>query len=131
MASNTAFQPCIVNVPALGNRSSHACIVREDGASRVQMKTDGLSATFLRTTVEAGEVGKLRLAAGSKHVHVSGQGWKAQAERVEVRHGGQVVLCGNVKLESEHLGVAASLRAESLTVQLRQGRFEKVCRQAE
>lgn len=129
VTSNEAFALCTCT-PAPRRHSSHFSLVHEDGAARLKMHGDGMASTCTRMTVETPEAGKLRVAAGTKRIHVTGQDWKAQADRVEVRGDGHVVLTGHVRLTSEQIGVGAAVKAEAVTVKLRHGHFETCCRES-
>lgn len=101
-------------------------LVRCCNKSTLAMKSDGLSTTSVRMTIDKGEVGPLTVSAGKKYVHVSGKKWKAQAEQVEICADGRVILSGHVKLLSDKIGVCASVKAEKLCVQVKQGKFQAI-----
>ncbi|MFO0927385.1 MAG: hypothetical protein U0736_10140 [Gemmataceae bacterium] len=90
-----------------------------------------MATTCMRMTVETAEAGKLRVAAGTKRVHVSGQDWKGQADRVEVGAPAELRRAvrprpgdGRADRPERHG------KADAVTVLLRHGKFERCCREA-
>ena len=87
---------------------------------------DGCCAACQRRTVECKTAGKLTLSAGKTSLLVKGADWKAFAEQIDIRDDGRVVLRGNVRMMCDKLGVCASVKAEELNVEVKQGKFEKL-----
>ncbi|MBY0230149.1 MAG: hypothetical protein K2W96_12780, partial [Gemmataceae bacterium] len=72
--------------------------------------------------------GTLEVAAGAKRVHLSGKGWKAQADKAEVDCHGMVTLHGHCKLTCEKLGSGAKLTGDKLRFHVQAGRFMELAR---
>jgi len=98
-------------------------LAKEDGRSKVVMHGPAGMSKAVRMTVEDGPCGKLHLAAGAKHVHVSGDGWKAQADEVVMCGDGCVKLAGHVKLSCDKLGDGVSLTADKVSIRVTGGKF--------
>lgn len=119
------FQPCAAMAPAT-TRTSRLSIVRDKEKSRVRISSPESSITCVRMTMEGGEAGKLIVTAGKKRVHVKGKEWKAEAERIDIRSDGMIVLRGQVKLLSDKIGVCASVKADELHVKVKHGEFDRI-----
>jgi hypothetical protein len=118
---------CVATVPAkVCSSSAHVKLVRCCHKSLVAMKSDDVCMTGVRMTIDKGACGSLTVVAGKKHVHIKGKKWKAQADSVEILADGHIVLCGHVKLISDKIGVCASVKAEKLCVQVKDGKFISV-----
>ena len=101
-------------------------LVYESGKPRLCVKSEGTTTECLRMKLESGATGAVRLAAGKNRVHLVGNKWKAEADRIEVGDDGRIVLAGHVKLTSDKLGVCAAVKAERLCVEVKAGKFEKI-----
>jgi hypothetical protein len=108
------------------HHTSHFSIVHEAGKARLQMMKDGVCSTSVRMKLETDEVGCLRFAAGSHHVHLAGKLWKASADSVELYDDGRMILAGHVKVVSDKVGVCASLRADRVCLRVKHGKVEKI-----
>ena len=97
-----------------------------DGGYMEYHHGDGSIACFKGRTLEDGAAGKLCLSAGKSCLLVKGVDWKAYADQIDVREDGRVVLRGNVRMMCDKLGVCASVRAEELNVEVKNGKFEKL-----
>jgi hypothetical protein len=76
---------------------------------------------------KVGPSSKIRVAAGTKQVHVSGLLWKASADEVQILDGGKrVALTGHVKLTSEKASCKARLAGEDVEVVLKDGQIEQI-----
>jgi hypothetical protein len=116
---------CVATVPAKAC-CAHVELVRCCHKSTLAVQCEGVSAKGVRMTIDKGECGSLTVAAGKKSVHVHGKKWKAFADKVEIQADGRVLLSGHVKLLSEKLGVCASVKADKMCVQVKDGAFEKI-----
>lgn len=97
-------------------------VVHHDGKPHLEMKYGKMTSTVVRMTVDEAPTGKLTMAAGMKYVHVTGDDFKASAEKVEVCDC-CVVLSGQVKLHCEKLGSNATVTADRVCVKVKDGRF--------
>ncbi len=112
---------------AVAKSSAEFLLVKHEGKSRVEMKSgDGRCVRVLRMEMQAPGAGPFKLCAGKKQLHVSGRQWKATADSACMGADGKLVLTGHVKLVSANVGVCASVKAERVCVQLRDGRVEMV-----
>lgn len=109
-----------------GKPIQHVRLIREDGKSRLRMFAADACTVCVRMTREAAPTGRITLAAGKKSIHVTGANWKALADEVDLEPDGRILLRGHVKLTCERLGASASVKAEELCVQVRQGKFERI-----
>lgn len=92
----------------------------------LRIRSEGMTCQCVKTKLNSGEAGNLRLSAGKNLVLISGAQWKAQAERIEIGEDGKMVLHGHVKLSSDRLGAGASVKADRIYVQVRGGKFDRV-----
>ncbi len=122
-------QLCVATTTCPASTGTQVRLVRRCGKPRLEMKADGGSTTCVRMTIERGQAGTLVLAAGKKHVHVKGKMWKACADEVEIHGDGRVTLRGTVKLLSDKIGVCASVKADKLSIQVKQGRLDRIIEQ--
>jgi hypothetical protein len=119
------IERCVATVPACCS-TAHVELVRCCHKTTLAVQCEGVSAKSVRMTLDKGACGSLTVAAGKKHVHVHGKKWKAFADKVSIQADGRVLLSGHVKLLSEKLGVCASVKADELCVQVKDGAFEKI-----
>jgi hypothetical protein len=122
----TPVQLCHAQAMAKPLRTTHLSIVRNGEKACVKMTCGDSCVTSARMTVEGGEAGALTIAAGKKHVHVTGKAWKAQADAIDVRDDGTVTLRGHVVVTSDRIGQGASVKADELCVKVTRGAFDKV-----
>jgi hypothetical protein len=117
----------LADLPRRSPLASHIHVVHEAGKSKLRMEAkDGLASTSVRMKVDGEEMGCLHFVAGKKHVHLTGKMWKACADHVELYDDGRVILTGHVKVVSDKVGVCASLEANRVCLQVKQGKVKKI-----
>lgn len=123
-----AIPPSPVFCPGALRGGKKAHLVKEGGKARVQLCGAGTSSEATRMTVEEGLCGKLKLAAGKKYVHVSGEKWKARADKVELTLDGRVLLEGHVRLSCDRFGEGSTVTGEKVGLRVQNGRFIELVR---
>lgn len=119
--------PCVAVTPTTKYRRTHSySLVAVGNGTVVRSRSDEAEMTFARCTNEIAEVGKVTVSAGKKYVHITGQGWKGMAEQVQIDTDGNVLLTGSAKLECPRLGQGGTVRAYSVSFQVKSGQFEKL-----
>jgi hypothetical protein len=118
-------RPVNVVVPAPMPLRMHktAYLVKENGKSRVELRGAATSSKATRMTCEEGVCGKLHLSAGKKFVHVSGEKWKAQADKVELTIDGRVLLSGHVRLTCDKFGEGSTVKGDKVGLRVQYGRL--------
>ncbi len=101
-------------------------LIRDGDKSRLQMSNGTSSCMAMRLTLNSGEAGSLTFAVGKTRIHLIGKEWRAQADTITLREDGTLTLKGHAKLTSEKLGPGASVQAEELSIQVKQGQFERI-----
>lgn len=107
-------------------RNTRLRVIREGEKSKLQCEEESGNLTCSRMTRDMGQAGTLHLSASKERVHLCGVDWKAQADQVEIREDGRVVLRGHAKISCEKMGTGATIRAEECCFMVRNGAFEKI-----
>jgi hypothetical protein len=117
------FVPVAFTEPA---RPRYVRLVKEDGKARVEVSGDAGSMRAIKMTIEEGACGRMHLSAGTRHLHIKGRDWAAQADKAEISPGGTITLRGHVKLTSGKLGDSVSITGHKVVFTVKDGHFDKL-----